>query len=386
MWENSYKIGGKKMKRHKIFSLVFVFALLIVPSFNPVEASTTSEVQSQVSTFLVQVAGLDEDNFTFSDFGFNTNNFIESNTSYLSINSDVTNNNQSFILSMRIVDEKVVSYSFRLRENNNADNATISREESSNVAERFLRDYKTLFDAAYLDEPVEALSSLSTQDSVVEYENARLKVDYADVSDAGTKYASYRWVKTIDGVEVPMSVRLTVDKNGQVTKFRNSLELYTIVTADVLISEEQAMAIGQQYIDEYVEENDVKVVEIGAKFGYTRDQRCHRGDSYTIYPQWVISANFSEMSEQGVFGYSVLIWADTGEAYHYGVQGVLSTSNTESSTSSLLPASSTLPAESSTSSLLPLITGIALAFALTIIAIYLVKKKPLTKHKKEETL
>lgn len=354
--------------RHLLFA--FVLVSLIVLSFNPVNASGDYNVQSRVNAFLVDVAGFDENDLTYSSFSFSTRN-IGSNNSQLSINAKITSNNKNFTLAMTIVNEKVVFYTLNSFDYPSFGATTTNKEKSLNTAESFLNDYKTFYAITYIDEFTDALSILSTQDSVVQYENASLKVEYANASDFGTKYASYSWIKKIGEIEVPnLSVSVTVDKTGRVTKFYNNLEHYKIVVADDLISEEQAMAIGQPYIDEYVEENDVKVAEVEAKFRYSRDVGSSRGDSYTIYPQWAISANFAETSKEGVYGYIVMIWADTGEVYHSGTQGFYT------------PLTSGFPS----SSMLLLISGITCTFTLTVIAIYMFRKKRLAGHKMEETL
>lgn len=201
-----------------------------------------------------------------------------------------------------------------------------------------------------------------TQDSVIELENSLLDINFHDVSENGTDYVSYLWFKKIDGVKVPnLSVTLYVTEYGIVNKFSNNLPLYTIVDTEDLISEEQAILLAQPYIDEYANEEDRKVVNIEAEFRYSRDFKCCRGDSYTIYPEWAISANFSELSKEGVYGYSVLVWADTGKLHSSGIQGTFMDEN--------------MMNEALLHSLVLIITGILVACTLLVsIAIYRHKK------------
>ncbi|PVX23695.1 MAG: hypothetical protein CW716_11545 [Candidatus Bathyarchaeum sp.] len=348
-------------KRKNVSVIVLFLAFIILFSSNTVNASTEAEVQSQVTNFLTQVAGFDETSLSFSSFNVSRSTLTES-TSQLIINAIITSNNQEFSLAMTFVREKVVFYVLDLLENENSDKTQISVEESLNVAKMSLQAYEKDFDAIYVSEFIQALpTSLSTQESTIENEDSLLNIKYSDVSDTKMEYASFSWIKKIGGITVPnLSVALSVAKNGLVTKFFDNLELYEIVVADDLISEEQAISIGQEYIEKYATENDRKTVAVVSKFQYSRDFKCTRGDSYTLYPQWAISANFSEIGKEGVYGYSVLIWADTGEVHSFEPQGTFLDKSLMNET----PSNS-----------VPMMIGITLTLTLAIVAIYLYKRK-----------
>jgi hypothetical protein len=60
----------------------------------------------------------------------------------------------------------------------------------------------------------------------------------------------------------------------------------------------------------------------------SRDFSGQRGDTSLSYPLWVVTAVFAEeLFSSGfhgrVFGYAVLIWADTGEIRSKAAQGYL---------------------------------------------------------------
>lgn len=177
-------------------------------------------------------------------------------------------------------------------------------------------------------------ANLEPQDSRIENQYNVLETNYANDSEEEPDYITFSWSKKIDGFELRYGgLSITISKNGVITSFSDSVELYKIVVADEYISEDQALSIGKKYIKEYAEENNRKIVSIESKFNYVRDFNSKRGDTYTVYPQWTISAEFEDVSKEGIYGYAVLIWADTGEVHHNAEQGMFLPLDTESTPS-----------------------------------------------------
>jgi len=311
------------------FTVVLFVFLMISFRFHPVKAITDSEIQDQVVTFLTKVAGLDENSLSFSSFNVSHNSLFNSNIPRTGINAFLSNNNQNFSLSMDIVYGKVHFYSLSWLELPSS-YSQIEIEESLGIIKNALKGYETNFGASYVNELTQILpTNVSTQDANIENENMRLKITHYE-ADSFKKDINFRWIKLIDGVEVPHSgLSISVSQNGLVTSFSDDIKLYRIVVSDHYISEEEAVSIGHHYINEYVKENGRTLVSVNSEFFYTRDIAAHRGDNYAIYPVWWITADFSGVSKEGVFGYSVLIWADTGEAYHFGSQGSMGSSADE---------------------------------------------------------
>lgn len=298
-------------------------AFSILFGVDTVKASTDDEVQSQVTAFLTQVAGFDEDSISFSSFNVSRSTLMGSTTQQLIVNAIITSDNQDFSLAITLVHEKVVFYVLDLMENHLSEQTQISIEESLTIAKNSLQIYETLFDADYAQELIQILPTvLSSEEAIIENDNTCLTIKYFDASENELECASFSWIKKVGATKVPnLSISFSIANNGILTKFFDNLELYTIVVADDLLSEEQALSLGAKYIDKYAEEHDRKIVSVEAEFHYSRDFNCNRGDSYTLYPQWAVSANFSETNKEGVYGYSVLIWADTGEVHQFEPQG-----------------------------------------------------------------
>ena len=108
----------------------------------------------------------------------------------------------------------------------------------------------------------------------------------------------------------------------------------TAVVPDGCISAAQAYRTAMPHITEYAEENGRLIMEIDVTFwNASRDSFGRRGDTALSYPMWVVEAGFAkdlfsteytlEGYPQSVFGYAVLIWADTGEIRSECPEGIL---------------------------------------------------------------
>jgi hypothetical protein len=81
------------------------------------------------------------------------------------------------------------------------------------------------------------------------------------------------------------------------------------------ISSEQAYSIAIPHIREGAQECNRIIMEIHisfwSEFGYPR------------HPTWEVIAYFYNPEMYGVYGYAVFVWADTGQLYHKGAQGIM---------------------------------------------------------------
>jgi hypothetical protein len=102
---------------------------------------------------------------------------------------------------------------------------------------------------------------------------------------------------------------------------------------DGFISSNQAYSIAMPYIREYGHENNRLILRIDVSFwNSSRDFNGQRGDSSLRYPVWTVTASFAkdylsphsfEGYPYGITGYSVSIWADTGQLKDKGEQGIM---------------------------------------------------------------
>jgi len=90
------------------------------------------------------------------------------------------------------------------------------------------------------------------------------------------------------------------------------------------ISSDQAYSIAIPYIKEYAQKSNNVIMRIDVSFSNNySDYSGERGELWLVYPMWEVTAFFLNREEYGVVGYSVLIWADTGQLHHKGAQGIM---------------------------------------------------------------
>ena len=92
------------------------------------------------------------------------------------------------------------------------------------------------------------------------------------------------------------------------------------------ISSTQAYRIAIRCIREYATENGRLILHIDIRFwNSARDLAGQRGDDSLFYPEWGVEAYFltNPFDPWPIYGYSVLVWADTGEIRGKGAQGVM---------------------------------------------------------------
>jgi len=184
--------------------------------------------------------------------------------------------------------------------------------------------YQTYFNASYCSEFARMVSiALQTKNLTIEDDNALLKIRYAENSFPPLEQTQVHCFYKINGKFITpfRSVQLSISKNGLVTRLFDSMRLYRVATTEIKVSTEEAIDLAMPYIHAYAQEHQQKVKDINATLEYVSDITSNRGDRFAIYPQWNVFATFDKTNEEGVFGYSILIWADSGQVYHHDPQG-----------------------------------------------------------------
>jgi hypothetical protein len=98
--------------------------------------------------------------------------------------------------------------------------------------------------------------------------------------------------------------------------------------ANYTISKEEAINLAMPYFQDYASANNRTIKSIYTYFDYVPDYRGLRGSVSQTYPVWEITASYVGVvnynnPETWIVGYTVSIWADTGEAYSANPQGFM---------------------------------------------------------------
>ena len=112
-------------------------------------------------------------------------------------------------------------------------------------------------------------------------------------------------------------MQVGISKTGVATDIVDGMMIYYVATTNVTVSEEQALAMAEPYIQAFAKKNQREVTAITTAFRYERDGSEERGDTLAIYPEWTVSASYNQVSvyntsEGYAYGYWVVIWADNG--------------------------------------------------------------------------
>lgn len=179
------------------------------------------------------------------------------------------------------------------------------------AVEDFLDRYVNAFDAAYCTEFIETLQELpNLENTTLDKGNYTLKIEvYSERASLTWTYKSPSL-----GIEVErkqLSLGVMLDVGNLVRSMIDEWELYKIGSEEVRVSREEAIEIAYETARSFIEERGATVVEERASLHMKP-----RNDNYTLYPVWFVELYFDRIYEDGIYGYEVWVWADTGEVMY----------------------------------------------------------------------
>jgi len=158
--------------------------------------------------------------------------------------------------------------------------------------------------------------------------NVRFAVVVEPGSDHETNTTYVKWTYTENGILFSQkTVGVTILCERRVTQlvFVDQWDIYRVGSAELRISEEEAVRLAKEYAKQYVYTSEGRLVgnfTFLEKPLYTYLGTHYRGDYYTLYPYWKVYLCLDKMYPGGVTGIEVLLWADTGEKISISVSGV----------------------------------------------------------------
>lgn len=311
------------MKKRTIllFSATLMFVLLSITAlgYSIPNSTPAPDSQSISSQFLAQVAGFNMSNYHIAISAPSGPNRI--------LNTEVTPHFSTTILA-QIHDDKdegnaahltFADGSFWLYQldalsgtstplSGNLGVCGQSFNDSLNLVINVANGYYALFnESSWSDFAQLASTALQTQKLSVEDADFSLRIQ----NDSTLWAVCYN---KIDGQYITpfRSMQISISRNGMVTNLANNM-IYHMATANVTVSEDQASAIAEPYIQSFAQQNQQQVVTTNATFSFQIDGNEKRGDRFAIYPQWAIQALYDKPGEYNASSYSVTIWADNGE-------------------------------------------------------------------------
>ncbi|MGD0029180.1 MAG: hypothetical protein ABSC91_09600 [Candidatus Bathyarchaeia archaeon] len=177
-----------------------------------------------------------------------------------------------------------------------------------------VNECRSLFNASYWSDFAQlAVAALQTQLLSIKNENFSLEIEN-ETTFLATCYAE------IDGqyTSLSRSLQVYMSNTGVVTGLIDNMMVDHVATTNVTVSDDQAIAIADPYIETYAQQSGQQVTSINATFRYQTDIEEQRGDSFAVYPQWVVEASYDKPNAYNATGYGVIIWADSGEVSSKG--------------------------------------------------------------------
>jgi len=175
----------------------------------------------------------------------------------------------------------------------------------------FLERYRAQFNATYCAQLAPLLEQITSLDheQTIETDEAVLKIYPVD------KTVAFVWSPKIDGIEMEKGLSIRVDRNGFLRILGDWCSILRVGSTEVNVSREEAIDTALNLAQKHVD-------EIGAKIGgyETALTLCGgRGDCFTLYPEWSVDIYYDK-TYGCYYGYSVSIWADTGEVSYASSQ------------------------------------------------------------------
>jgi hypothetical protein len=292
-------------------------------SVPPICTSPAIYQQAQLTfqLFLNQVAAINTDHYNVTCFTAYTSKVLGSSKNQTTTGAIIKSTQTKLYIAMILIEGKVRFYDLKVLAGS-LYGPQISFADSLTTAKKAIQNYQNLFGASYCNKFEQLIPDITRAQSLtIDSDGRVLNIKYLGDSKTPLEYAILTWSQNIDGVTIPgQSVQATVSNTGILTSFADSLGLYKVATTCIAISQQQARDIAMPYINTYATANNKAVENITTTLGYVTDLNGTRGDSYTIYPQWGISATFGKSSSD-VDGFNVLVWADNGQVRDKGVQG-----------------------------------------------------------------
>jgi hypothetical protein len=305
-----------RCKKTYIILLIFViYAPVLAP--NTMAQSTASPLQDKAYAFLADIVQLDLTNYTVSE------NQQYKSENHISLSIDAKN--ASFLDSMYHINAVLNFYNDSVRSCDLSPglaglpyaNRSMDRFQAT---VGFMERYQEYTGDAQVKEMVAMLEKVSSEKNVTQpLDKLTLRISGSDL------LTTYSFLNTFNGVEYN-GISISYGNGLENFYFNDNRQTQKIGDTDINISRDQAISIGEKYLKTYTMNftfgNGTTVLL--SNFNVTGVyqavlQTSNRGNN-TLYPNWNIQYNISNMPTHGLQGIGVWISANDGSvwgAYDY---------------------------------------------------------------------
>jgi hypothetical protein len=210
--------------------------------------------------------------------------------------------------------------------------------------------------------------------------NGNTKLTVSNIANFGREITVFNWAYNVNGVDYT-SLQIGFQKNGAFDALYDNRALYSIGDTTVNTSDKQAIATAMKYLQtfSYDMSNDVKVTG----FNITEDRTTVQLLAYPINstelrPYWNVKLYLNQTYPGSVKGFSIYIWANSGELFSCTLiaeGGVDTTDISGLDSTSTFAASNTSGGNSSQTQMLYAAIIAAAVIGLGIASVAVLKKK-----------
>jgi hypothetical protein len=307
----------KKMVLCISVALMLGLSLIVACGHSVGSSTSTINLQSVALQFLEQVAGFNASNYQINvstpsepqgmlraQISPHFQNFVTAN---------ITNGKAESVAHLNFIDGKFWLYQLDSSSWGNFGTNELSFDDLLNTLIKVVNGYQAFFNASYCSDFAQlASSALQTQKLSVEDRDFSLQIQRGSSALPRGIYATC--YSKIDGENTSnfRSMQVGISKTGVATDIVDGMMIYYVATTNITVSEQQALAIAEPYIQAFANKNQQQIKTQNITFKYERDGTEERGDTFAIYPEWVIQAFYDRWSKDNAYGYTVVIWADNG--------------------------------------------------------------------------
>jgi hypothetical protein len=278
----------------------------------------TLEAQKSFWGFLNQVAGVTTYGYNVTRFHISPVQAPGSQKLQIAISAIISKDSENISISMELTEGKITFYKLELISGSlqglQLDSNTILSKAKNAIAE-----YRANFNAPYctgLDQLVP--SSMKANDFTIDSNDTLLNVQLSTDQRNPIQFAHLVWYAKVGNSTInSQSIQIEVAKTGILTEFVDNLGLYKLATNTIAITKDAAVTSANKIIDSFATANGLRIESMESQLSYVPDINGTRGDCFSVYPLWQISAKFDE-SQKVANGYSVCLWADSGKVRNQG--------------------------------------------------------------------
>jgi hypothetical protein len=193
-----------------------------------------------------------------------------------------------------------------------------SSNDTISLIRNFLSMYRDSVNATHVGRFITLLDKVNTLSDFQEVANDEFVMNLT--SDSKGVFIKVKPKTTLPCIW--LSFWLRISENGWVTSIHDTLSLFKVMNVNIAITEEEAIQIALNNASESIN-------SLGAKIARAETSLClypgRGGDEYVLYPYWFVDFFFDKIylfnDVTPIDGYSVGIWADTGEIHYGCLQG-----------------------------------------------------------------